>query len=232
MKMLHLIILIFLPGFIYSQEKNSSEKEKFKVLKYELGLNFCSFLNLWTSPVYNITENSYINGLSLKRRYSQSAIRISFDRMHINLGVPGEKEKGSRTFYYKENGTKIINELRLGAEKELLKRRFRPFIAADLLFGYGRSEGIIEGNGDFPPYYFTYEFKNKRSYIGIAPAVGLKYQVCDRLSVTLETNLSVIAFHETDLLTSETSNLIEVYFNPLRLLSLNYLLRRCEPVSL
>jgi hypothetical protein len=52
------------------------------------------------------------------------------------------------------------------------------------------------------------------------------------LSVTLETNLSVIAFHETDLLTSETSNLIEVYFNPLRLLSLNYLLRRCEPVSL
>jgi hypothetical protein len=224
MKILPLFFLFtFLPGLVCSQEKNSAEGKKSEELKYELGGNFCSVLELSGIDHLYTTTKSYLNGLMFKKHSGDKALRLGFDIMHFRLGEVENKIFPDMN----KRGTTLAGELRAGVEKEFRLGKFRPFIAADLLFSYSHSPYNVIFSG-FHPY--DYSYLHKRGYIGIAPAIGLKFQVCEKMSLTLETNLILFAFQEKLAIRdnnslakdSWTSSGFEGYFNPVRLLSLNY----------
>jgi hypothetical protein len=187
----------------------------------EIGINLYNILNLKPNTSSRIYQNVF-NGLMYKRHCRKNALRISVDFFHYNYSYY-VKPGGGYPWYSKDDSKTLIGELRLGYEHSFTLKKLRPFIALDALVQYGQTIGKSEGLGDFPPYEgwnsnYTYRFIK----YGVAPAIGLKYRPIYRLSFTVELNLNIVY-------SSASQNFykgINIYFNPLRLLSVNYHFRK------
>ncbi len=178
--------------------------------------------------IFNITGNShsyistlnqhFIVGLMYKHRTDKNAIRIGFDYYYSKFS----NERDGGYSYLEEVGKDNIGELRVGFERQLTTTRLQLFVGTDLTLTYGQVKGMTRALGDFYPFYTETQFEFRIAEIGIAPAVGFDYRLSKKLSIAMESNVSLAYHYRKNLVNSKTSTSPRFYFNPLRLFSLNY----------
>ena len=225
--MRYIVLLVFILFTAIGTAQNSNLK------KHEIGLNLYSFNNGYNavSGEYDYyfryaIQHAYLNGLTYKYHYNNSAIRFGAQFQYRNLPYtntvlnpqPGE-------LYY----GKIYNlEARLGWEHSFGTKKIKPIVSADFVFGYGLTDGV-DGSLIGPLIdYVPYEIKNY-SY-GVSPSLGVSYQLLPLISIRLETNVNMgyykqisrvlyYGWNQPDGVPSEG---MYFTFNPISTLSVNF----------
>lgn len=200
--------------------KDSSKKP----LRYEIGINgFISneqLINFSSNRSY--FQNNYIPGIKIKRHFDNFSARLGFDYTESNY----QFETNQVMNWNKNLGSNYSKTLKLGIEKTVLNNSFQIFVAADIVLSNSNYSGITEGRGDIAPYYkYAYDFK--LNAIGLSPSLGFKYRPIERISISLETSLSILYWQtkgNQTIYRNESSTTLVV--NPVGLLSLNYHLLR------
>ncbi len=200
--------------------KDSSKKP----LRYEIGINgFVSneqLINFSSDRSY--FQNNYIPGIKIKRHFDNFSARLGFDYTESNYQF--ETNQGMN--WNKNLGSNYSKTLKLGIEKTVLNNSFQIFVAADIVLSNSNYSGITEGRGDIAPNYkYAYDFK--LNAIGLSPSLGFKYRPIERISISLETSLSILYWQTKGneaIYRNESSTSLVV--NPIGLLSLNYHLLR------
>jgi hypothetical protein len=224
--LLSLSAILFFTHFAQAQMcpcqfgKDSSKKP----FRYEIGINgFTSneqLINFSSNRSY--FQNNYIPGIKIKRHFDNFSARIGFDYTESKYQFDTEEEMN----WNKNLGSNYSKTLKLGIEKTVLNKSFQIFVAADLILLSASYSGITEGRGDIAPYY-KYPYNFKLNALGISPSLGLKYRPIERISISLETSLSIIYWQTKGnqaAYRNERSTTLVV--NPIGLLSLNYHLLR------
>ena len=195
-----------------------------KPLRYEIGINgFVSneqLINFSSNRSY--FQNNYIPGIKIKRHFDNFSARLGFDYTESKY----QFETNEVMYRNKNIGSNYSKTLKLGIEKTVLNKAFQIFVAADLVLLSSNYSGITEGWGDIAPYYkFPYNFK--LNALGISPSLGIKYRPIERISISLESSLSILYWQTKGnqaMYRNESSTALVV--NPVGLLSLNYHLFR------
>ena len=195
-----------------------------KPLRYEIGINGFTYneqlINFYSNRSY--FQKNYIPGIKIKRHFDHFSARLGFDYTEAKY----ELETSGVMYWNKNIGSNYSKTLKLGIEKTVLNNAFQIFVAADLVLLSSNYSGITEGWGDIAPYYkFPYNFK--LNALGISPSLGIKYRPIERISISLETSLSILYWQtkgNQSPYRNESSTALVV--NPIGLLSLNYHLFR------
>jgi len=198
--------------------------DSIKSLRYEIGINGISYNEQLVNFGSNVSyfQKSYLPGIKLKRHFNNFSARLGFDYTESKYNF----ETTEVMNWNKNNGSNYSKTLKLGIEKTVLHNYFQLFIAADLVLLNSNYSGITEGRGDIAPYYkYPYDFR--LNAIGISPVLGFKYRPIERLSISVETSLSILYWQTKGnqaLYRNESST--SLVLNPVGLLSLNYHLLR------
>ena len=195
-----------------------------KPLRYEIGINGFTYNEQLINFSWNRSyfQKNYIPGIKIKRHFDHFSARLGFDYTEAKY----ELETSGVMYWNKNIGSNYSKTLKLGIEKTVLNNAFQIFVAADLVLLSSNYSGITEGWGDIAPYYkFPYNFK--LNALGISPSLGIKYRPIERISISLETSLSILYWQtkgNQSPYRNESSTALVV--NPVGLLSLNYHLFR------
>lgn len=198
------------------------DKTTEKALRNEIGINTLNVneaLINFTSPG-SVLYTNYANGIMYKHHFDKFSLRAGFDYFENTYSY----EAQDSTNYNLNNGKSFGKSFRAGLEKTLFFGKLQAFAAIDLIYTNGRYSGNTKGHGDkIAPYDLGYGF-NYNSF-GFSPAIGIKYRPFRRFSISAETSLSALYYKTSNSVAnpaypSESS--IEVLFNPLRLLSVNF----------
>ena len=195
-----------------------------KPLRYEIGINGFTYNEQLINFSWNRSyfQKNYIPGIKIKRHFDHFSARLGFDYTEAKY----ELETSGVMYWNKNIGSNYSKTLKLGIEKTVLNNAFQIFVAADLVLLSSNYSGITEGWGDIAPYYkFPYNFK--LNALGISPSLGIKYRPIERISISLETSLSILYWQtkgNQSPYRNESSTALVV--NPIGLLSLNYHLFR------
>ena len=195
-----------------------------KPLRYEIGINGFTYNEQLINFSWNRSyfQKNYIPGIKIKRHFDHFSARLGFDYTEAKY----ELETSGVMYWNKNIGSNYSKTLKLGIEKTVMNKGFQIFVAADLVLLSSNYSGITEGWGDIAPYYkFPYNFK--LNALGISPSLGIKYRPIERISISLETSLSILYWQtkgNQSPYRNESSTALVV--NPVGLLSLNYHLFR------
>lgn len=213
--LIHLILLSLLVFGAKAQENKVSYKN-------EIGVNFLrvsgigNFLKLGygIDKPFNAT---YLNGFVFKSHFEKISFRIGYNYFQNKFSESGNEFDGK---YYQNNGKLLFHEFRVGAEKNIHFNKFSFFFGLDLIVKHYQRKGVYENFKTYPDvnYKDNYVFNSNRG--GFAPFAGLKYQISNQFSVSLETNLHYM-FNVNFSKISEIDG-AELYFNPINLLTVNY----------
>lgn len=184
----------------------------------EIGINLFSVLNLTRSSKEYFVQINYVNGLLFKRAWNKNAIRVGFDYNYRTSNW----ESGGTYQYVKGHDQQFVGKLRLGYERRFTLRKVQPFAFSDVSLSYGQTKGTSGGWGDWTPIYSESSFDIRTTEILLDHGIGLKYRPISRLSVSLEINFSFGYEHSRYTDNRDTGQQFNFYFNPLRLLSINY----------
>lgn len=216
--MKNLIILILLSTLFFGAKAQENKVS----YKNEIGLNLLrvSDIDNFLQLGYGIDKPlkaTYLNGFVFKSHYEKISLRIGYNYFQNRFSESGNDWSGN---FYKNYGKNLFHELRLGAEKNIRFNKFSFFLGLDLMVIHYQSRGIIENYKNYPNdnSKSNYLFTSTRG--GFAPFAGLKYQISNRFSASLETNLNYI-FNVNFSKLSEIGG-AELYLNPINLLTFNY----------
>jgi hypothetical protein len=200
------------------------KEDSIKSLRYEIGINGFSYNEQLVNFYSNVSyfQKSYLPGIKLKRHFDNFSARLGFDYTESKYEFKTTEEMN----WNENNGSNYTNTLKLGLEKTVLYNYFQLFIAADVVLLNSNYSGITEGRGDIALYY-KYPYNFKLNAIGISPVLGFKYRPIERVSISMETSLSILYWQTKGneaLYRNESSSSLVV--SPVGLLSLNYHLLR------
>ena len=162
------------------------------------------------------TKPAYISGLIYKRHYNKNAFRLGYDHYSFAYVTPNV-----RMFSYLDGKVKD-DVLRVGYERLFRSGRFQPYIVADFVVNYIQKEGEWFAGGCFGP---GEEGKYKARIIepGLAHAMGLKYHINNKFSLTAEAGIKLGFAHCRNLLEpGYYNNYIRPQLDPLRAITLSY----------
>jgi len=190
--------------------------------KHEIGIN-----------LYNITEvkhdyyltlnkkfffnHSFVNGIMYKRHWGKNAIRVGFDYYYSKIS----KEVSSKYHSSKNEGKSDIGEFRIGYERKMTTSKLQPYFSIDLSITYGNVKGIYGGT-NLGGWYAEHPYDIRVEELGIAPSIGLQYHAWDQFSFSIEINVSFVDYYHKSNNDSYLYEGVKIYYNPLRLLSVNY----------
>jgi len=185
---------------------------------HEIGINTFSVLDMdydqfyyWVNPNNRGLSLHYLTGIMYKYHFGNSAIRASFDYYYLN-DLFTEFDYSSESSYRKM-------EYKLGYQKTFGVKKITYFLALDLLYSGEYYDSNVD-LGVVPYKIFTSKIQNH--YGGVAPTVGVNYQIIKNLSVSAEMNMRIALEwrkSDSDDFQFKGASLI---FNPVRLLSINY----------
>ena len=195
-----------------------------KPLRYEIGINGFTYneqlINFYSNK--GSFQKSFIPGIKIKRHFDNFSARLGFDYTESKY----QFETNEVMYWNKNIGSNYSKTLKLGIEKTVMNKGFQIFVAADLVLLSSNYSGITEGWGDIASYYkFPYNFK--LNALGISPSLGIKYRPLERISISLESSLSILYWQtkgNQSPYRNESSTALVV--NPVGLLSMNYHLFR------
>jgi hypothetical protein len=149
-------------------------------------------INLTESPKNqeNLFENSYylvpFSNLTYKRFLNErNALRLTYFRP-INKSYDNSIGSLFNMGEYKEQVLKI------GYEYIFKQKRLTPYLAID--FSYFKSTSLRETGGGFAGIYNGSE--NEIKGFGLSPTIGINYNIIKGIYIGLESNLSILKFHE------------------------------------
>ena len=149
-------------------------------------------INLTESPKNqeNLFENSYylvpFSNLTYKRFLNErNALRLTYFRP-INKSYDNSEGSLINMGEYKEQVLKI------GYEYIFKQKRLTPYFAID--FSYLKSTSFRETGGGFAGSYNGSE--NEIKGFGLSPTIGIIYNIFKGIYIGLESNLSILKFHE------------------------------------
>jgi hypothetical protein len=216
-----LLSLIFALSVI-GQENSNPDSVNINDLKNEIGINMASITQL----THYIAQNIYygvsykiFTGVMYKRHFGKNALRVGFDFYHYNFDYDSATNINNyaKSTYYKVEGLYNIGKVRVGYERALTLRREQPFFATDLSISYGKGKNTSTG------YFYSPSFEEKDMNIfeiGIEPAIGVKYQLIRRLSLTLEISASLYYVWTGGDVVKHSDVMFAL--NPVRLFSCNF----------
>ena len=212
-KTLLTLSLLFILKIGYSQNSNYQKNE------ISIGV-----ISLIESPKNQkaLFENSYyfvpFSNLTYKRFLNEkNAVRFSYNRP-INKSFDKSGGDWIDKDEYKEQVFKI------GYEYIFNQKRFTPYIAIDLT--YLKSSSSRESGGGFTGN--SNRLEREMESFGLSPVIGINYKIYKNILLGLESNLSIMNFNETKVLSTyqlspepnevrvtEKDNYIEYIFNPI-----------------
>jgi hypothetical protein len=156
--------------------------------QWELGVNLFSFQQEETNRDKFILIPAFTSGIILKKHCNNHAWRFAFDHFdyrHFEKSYTDNKP----IWWYEANYRTIKNELRVGWEYALLKRKFQPYIALDATLGNKKIDIKSIGEGDFVPGVHSRETRKAHLYAALSSSLGLRYSFNERISLSMETNV-------------------------------------------
>ena len=190
--------------------------------KHEIGLN----LTTWaTSPFVYYETNSlerinYIQGFTYKYYTENIAYRGYLGGENESFEMDGRKSNG----VYSALDTRSFIGM-MGVQYCFGKKKFRIAPIVDLKYVRRLTEG--ENTGGVIAGGRTYSYKE--NLIGLAPGINFTYIISSKLSVQLESNISLLKNYRNgeelqygaDLTAPVTERLNEVQYKPVSIFSLN-----------
>ena len=190
--------------------------------KHEIGLN----LTTWaTSPFVYYETNSlerinYIQGFTYKYYTENIAYRGYLGGENESFEMDGRKSNG----VYSAVDTRSFIGM-MGVQYCFGKKKFRIAPIIDLKYVRRLTEG--ENTGGVIAGGRTYSYKE--NLIGLAPGINFTYIISSKLSVQLESNISLLKNYRNgeelqygaDLTAPVTERLNEVQYKPVSIFSLN-----------
>lgn len=181
MKKNKLLILLFC--FLFLAQNALSQNDTSKINRNEFGLDATGTIRFFTK-FQNTSDYSYTPTYYLTyRRY--------FDKGNIRFGIGGEVSDieqsspfGDSAIY---NRTSNSLDTRLGWEfKSDLSKRWQVFYGLDLRFSVRdfRNESSFFNGG------YAYGFESNSKTYGIAPVLGFRFKLNDRISLLTEANFN------------------------------------------
>jgi len=176
-------ILILISIFLMLAQHSISQNDSTFKYKNEFGLDVTGTIRFFTK-FQNTSDYSYTPTYYLTyRRY--------FDRGNIRVGIGGEVSDQEITGMVGDSNVyrRISNGIdsRLGWEfKSDLSKRWQAFYGLDFRFSMGkqRNEAAFFNGG------YAVGFENQSTTYGVAPVLGFRFRVNDRISLLTEANFS------------------------------------------
>jgi len=225
MKNLTIILLLFLSYSLTAQE---NAKPNFR---HEIGLNLYSYNGLYqylpenTSGFYFGSQHTFLNGLSYRYHFKQGSIRVNLQYQYTNYPEQKDDEPVEAGKHYA--GSIWSFETSIGYERYFGNKKLKPYFALDLSYTYGNnSTYALSCAGPLCDPYIIPELKT--NMVGLAPAIGISYQISKHFSFRLESSVFVGAFQleeysRIQLDEKTTKDVSEiVMFNPLSTCSINF----------
>ena len=190
--------------------------------KHEIGLN----LTTWaTSPFWYYETNSlerinYIQGFTYKYYTENIAYRGYLGGENESFEMDGRKSNG----VYSAADTRSFIGM-MGVQYCFGKKKFRIAPIVDLKYVRRLTEGENTGGVIAGGRIYSY----KENLIGLAPGINFTYIISSKLSVQLESNISLLKNYRNgeelqygaDLTAPVTERLNEVQYKPVSIFSLN-----------
>lgn len=215
MKAFILILLIFLIPFGAGAQTEPDKKNEFGIVLLSFKSNYDQF---YSSGHYL----SFLNGITYKRIFGQSALR---------LGIDFSYQEDKRTGDFIETSEYKKGKFITGYQLYLMKRKIKPYVGMDLEFMYSKFQNEFSG-GLWSSYH-----KDDLIYkgFGISPLIGLNYRLMRSLSISIEANLELLSIFKNGIRIENSpqdvdarieksidDNELVTIMNPLNIISINY----------
>lgn len=175
--------LISFMSFLFLTQVGYSQGDTISKYKNEFGLDATGFIRFFTK-IQNTSDYFYTPTYYLTyRRY--------FDSGNIRFGIGGNaytQEQPSPfgdSTIYKDNSSSL--DSRIGWEfKSELSKRWQAYYGLDFRFSFGnrKNESAFFNGG------YAYGFESHFTTFGIAPVLGFRFRLNDRISLLTEANFS------------------------------------------
>jgi len=183
MKIFLSIISIFFISYTFGQEQD---------MKHQIGINFSNILNFSFIEHSALNKHSnvrYIPGISYKLYFEKIALRSSVKFINGSYDI----NEGSRNnLYTRDSASFTFLNLKLGGEIQFEVATKLYFIAAvDGIFEYNKRKGFQEQDSQFYPFYKGGNYSSSIVRVGLAPTIGLEYQISNQFSASIEANTRI-----------------------------------------
>ncbi len=178
------ILLLLLSAFAFLNLDASAQSDSLPQYKNEFGLDVTGTIRFFTK-FQNTSDYSYVPTYYLTyRRY--------FRPGNIRFGIGGDgytQEQPSPygdSAIFKDNSSTL--DLRLGWEfKSELSKRWQVYYGLDFRFSFGnrKNEAAFFNGG------YAVGFESHFTTVGLAPVLGFRFRINDRISLLTEANFSV-----------------------------------------
>jgi len=223
MKYTIIVILTFISLTATGQDNsNYLSFKKENKYKHEIGINLYNITEVKHDYYLTINKkfffnHSFVNGILYKRHWGKEAIRVGFDYYYSKISI----EESSKYHRYKNEGKSKIGEFRIGYERKMTDSKLQPYFSFDLIIIFGNLKGI-DGSTNWGGGYAEHPYDIRVEELGFAPSIGLQYHAWDQFSFSIEINASFVYYHHSSKNGSQVYEGMKIYYNPLRLLSVNY----------
>ena len=224
MKIISLIAILMVAPFITNAQDTDTKK-------YELGINLYNITDygklgmFWYEDLDQNFEQRFVTGVMFKRNWSKSALRVSVDYMYRSKDSEEYRTHNNNTFINEGIVDKTLSFLRFenrtGYERQfLVSRKVKPFATIDLVAGVDLYSATYKAS-EIIPNDEDKLYKSTVLRVGGSIALGFKYQISNRLSASVETNVEYVGNYLV--IQNNTQNQgFYLILNPVRLLSINY----------
>jgi hypothetical protein len=176
-------LLILLSGFMLVTQSVLSQNDTVPIHKNEFGIDVTGTIRFFTK-FQNSSDFNYIPTyyLTYRRFYTRGNIRFGIGGDVSDLEITGMV--GDSNIYHRvSNGI----DTRLGWEfKSDLSKRWQVFYGLDFRFSMGkqRNEAAFFNGG------YAVGFENHSTTYGVAPVLGFRFKINNRVSLLTEANFS------------------------------------------
>jgi hypothetical protein len=186
--------------------------------EHEIGINLFSIQDFRRGRIDRnpSAQLGYPSGLLYKLHCKENALRIGLDYNYRKYNV----EITGPMYYSIDKGYSSKMAFRIGYERNFGLSKLQPFIGGDLVLSFDQRNGISGGYGDIVFWYTEKSYNRTIGKIGASPLVGLKYFLNEQFSISLEMNVNISYYRQDN--NGYRQEGLDVTFNPIRLLSINY----------
>ena len=188
-----LLLLMFMVIPVFSQE------EEVAITMNEVSINLFTVKNKQVVDGGPSYYPFFFQGIQYRRKMENNLIRAS---LGYYQKVDELETAGMSSF-----GNFVQVDLGVGYQRLFLKKRVRPYVAADIVFQMARHDKENETTTD--DFYEKYELRDIG--LGLAPTLGLRFQVTNVLSFSLETSIQWILLRESGTLYRWEPNVLPLY---------------------
>ena len=199
--------LLLVPLFLFVVNIGMSQNTNPK--KFEVGINLYNM----SSSQLGISHD-FFTGVMLKRNWENSALRFGvdyyYDSSKDDVSIMQED-------WVSESSTLRL-EGRIGYEYQILTHnKIRPYVGMDFITEVSFIHSSFQPEGPAYQAPTPHDEKTRPVRLGLAPTIGMRYQISSRFSANIETSLNIMTN-----VGNNVSNRTEAEFKPIRLLSVNY----------